>query len=185
METCAPTSRISGSTRLWNRFDERNASSVISGMNRRVCTMLARPCRNARIKRVSQACRDVIVAASGPYDAAEETPEATKVDAKVPAAAAGNQDFESYFKQRLPGAPVIHILSAYRSPAYNHAIGGASKSQHMQFSATDIFSPTVSPLAIWQELVKMRNEGFFKGGLGHYATFTHVDTRGRNDDWSG
>jgi len=30
---------------------------------------------------------------------------------------------------------------------------------------------------------KMRTEGLFKGGVGSYSSFTHVDTRGQNADW--
>ena len=29
----------------------------------------------------------------------------------------------------------------------------------------------------------MRAEGFFAGGIGRYAGFTHVDTRGKAADW--
>jgi hypothetical protein len=29
----------------------------------------------------------------------------------------------------------------------------------------------------------MRREGIFKGGLGKYKTFVHVDVRGKNADW--
>ncbi|KZL16838.1 Peptidase M15 [Pseudovibrio axinellae] len=39
---------------------------------------------------------------------------------------------------------LLTILSANRSPAYNRAIGGASKSEHMSFSALDLRSDTWS-----------------------------------------
>jgi hypothetical protein len=29
----------------------------------------------------------------------------------------------------------------------------------------------------------MRKEGVFKGGVGRYPGFTHIDTRGSNADW--
>ena len=57
----------------------------------------------------------------------------------------------------------------------------------MQFRALDISSPArgVGPAKIFAELQKMRAEGLFKGGLGKYSTFVHVDTRGYNATWRG
>lgn len=78
----------------------------------------------------------------------------------------------------------ITILSSYRSPAYNAAISGAAtKSYHMQFKALDIAVAGHSPRAVFELLKKWRTEGRFKGGLGLYSTFVHVDTRGTNATW--
>jgi hypothetical protein len=81
----------------------------------------------------------------------------------------------------------VVISSAYRSPAYNEAIGGAVNSRHMHFDALDVSvngSP-VGPLEWAAELRQMRNSGLFKGGIGTYRTFVHIDTRGKNVDWIG
>lgn len=86
-------------------------------------------------------------------------------------------------RKRL-GKPIT-ITSAYRSEGYNKAIGGVSSSQHKQFKALDIKAKGLSPRRIHAELLKMRNEGKFKGGLGLYGGFVHVDTRGRNSSWRG
>jgi uncharacterized protein YcbK (DUF882 family) len=74
------------------------------------------------------------------------------------------------------------INSAYRSPAYNRAISGASKSIHVLGGALDLSG---SPATLHRILTQMRAEGLFRGGIGRYKTFTHVDVRGKNADWQG
>jgi len=59
----------------------------------------------------------------------------------------------------------VTILSAYRSPDYNSAIGGASRSQHMINRALDLSFDCSSDDA-FAVAEKMRAEGFFTGGLG-------------------
>ncbi len=78
------------------------------------------------------------------------------------------------------------IVSAYRSPAYNESIEDSAKdSLHMHNKAVDFKCATGSP-RIWAAyLEKLRREGAFKGGIGVYDTFVHVDTRGYNADWVG
>lgn len=87
--------------------------------------------------------------------------------------------------RRRVGAPIA-ILSAYRSPAYNRAIGGAGASMHMQFKAIDfVVRSHSSPLDWARALREMRSSGLFSGGIGTYSGFVHVDTRGENADWPG
>jgi lysozyme len=74
----------------------------------------------------------------------------------------------------------LRINSAYRNAAYNRAIGGASASIHMRGGALDLSG---SPVTLRRILREMRDEGLFKGGIGRYPTFTHVDVRGKNVDW--
>lgn len=75
----------------------------------------------------------------------------------------------------------IRTLSAYRSPAYNRAIGGARQSQHMRFSAVDFVAQGNSTPLDWAATLRgMRDEGLFLGGIGVYPTFVHIDTRGFN-----
>lgn len=81
------------------------------------------------------------------------------------------------------GRPCV-ILSSYRSPKYNGAISGAaSKSFHMKFCALDIAFSGVSPQEVYDRLLAKRRNGDFKGGLGKYNTFVHIDTRGYNANW--
>jgi hypothetical protein len=79
----------------------------------------------------------------------------------------------------------ILFNSVYRSPAHNRAIGGEKNSQHTQFRAVDFVVRGISTAPVdWAaELRAMRQEGFFKGGIGTYRAFVHVDTRGTVADW--
>lgn len=77
----------------------------------------------------------------------------------------------------------IHLLSVYRSPAYNSAVGGVSQSQHMEFKAIDFYASTGSP-SHWASVLKeLRSQGVFSGGIGIYDTFVHIDCRGVNVDF--
>jgi hypothetical protein len=76
----------------------------------------------------------------------------------------------------------LRINSAYRSPAYNRAISGASASIHVRGGALDLSG---SPATLHRILKEMRAEGLFRGGIGRYKTFCHVDVRGKNADWQG
>ena len=80
-----------------------------------------------------------------------------------------------------------HILSSYRSPAYNRRVGGVALSQHLQFTALDITIKGVSAKRVYERLLQWRQEGRFTGGLGYYPSsgFVHIDTRGRNATWWG
>lgn len=75
----------------------------------------------------------------------------------------------------------IRVLSGYRNQAYNSAIGGASASQHMKFTALDLGCD--DPKRLHEILSDFRAAGVFRGGLGLYPAFVHLDTRGSNADW--
>jgi N-acetylmuramoyl-L-alanine amidase len=79
------------------------------------------------------------------------------------------------------------ILSSYRSPDYNRAVGGVPLSQHRNFTALDIAFDGVSPKQVYDRLLEWRRAGKFVGGLGIYPSsgFVHIDTRGSNATWSG
>lgn len=83
-------------------------------------------------------------------------------------------------RQRL-NSP-LRVISVYRSPEYNSAINGASRSQHMQNRALDIRFDCSSREA-FNMAEKLRSEGAFTGGIGYYSSFIHIDTRGINVSW--
>ena len=74
----------------------------------------------------------------------------------------------------------ITIMSGYRCPDHNRAVGGAKSSQHLLGTAADIqvfgFTPKQVAL-IAQHLMPT------KGGVGIYPTFTHVDVRRNRARW--
>jgi len=85
--------------------------------------------------------------------------------------------------RQLLGVRLETIASAYRSPAYNAACAGAaSHSYHMQNRALDLVYDC-SPQQVAEAARSLRNQGIFRGGIGRYPGFTHIDTRGKNADW--
>lgn len=81
------------------------------------------------------------------------------------------------------GEPVSQVLSVYRSPAYNAQCPGArSNSYHIRNNAVDVRFNS-SPGRVAAAARDLRKAGLFKGGVGRYPGFTHMDTRGSNADW--
>lgn len=68
----------------------------------------------------------------------------------------------------------VTINSAYRTPTYNKKIGGATYSQHQYGTAADIVVSGVAPSEVYKYADSILPG---KGGVGKYATFTHVDVR--------
>ncbi len=81
------------------------------------------------------------------------------------------------------GVPVKSIISAYRSPRYNRAVRGKSHSLHMVNQAVDVVFRGVSPYHVARVARHLRDKRKFKGGVGRYRSFVHIDTRGYNADW--
>lgn len=77
----------------------------------------------------------------------------------------------------------VEVISAYRSPAYNANCEGAkSRSWHQANVAVDVKFPTRASV-VAATARNLRTRGLFKGGVGGYWNFTHIDSRGENMDW--
>ena len=105
----------------------------------------------------------------------------------------------------------LHVMSAYRTPYYNHAIGDVKYSMHQFGSATDIF---IDPdkknrmedlnrdgrvdlqdskwlYDVIEKMTAERDYQKFEGGLGFYPAtsahppFVHIDVRGTKARWQG
>ena len=105
----------------------------------------------------------------------------------------------------------LHVMSAYRTPYYNHAIGDVLYSMHQWGSAADIFidkddKGVMDDLnhdgkvdandsrLLFDDIEQMLAEpayGRFQGGMGWYPgtaahpPFVHVDVRGAKARWRG
>ncbi len=81
------------------------------------------------------------------------------------------------------GSDLTEVTSAYRCPQYNARCPGAKpRSYHMQNVALDLMFNT-SQSRVARVARELRDNGAFKGGVGRYSIFTHIDTRGYNADW--
>jgi Peptidase M15 len=77
----------------------------------------------------------------------------------------------------------VEVISAYRSPAYNaHCEGAKARSWHQANVALDVKFP-VRASQVTATARNLRDRGLFKGGVGGYWDFTHIDTRGENVNW--
>lgn len=84
-----------------------------------------------------------------------------------------------HVRELLGNVPLV-ILSGYRTPAYNATLeGAASKSQHIEGRALDIWHPTMSPRGMFTTILREAQRGSLPllGGLGLYKTFVHLDVR--------
>ena len=77
----------------------------------------------------------------------------------------------------------VEVVSAYRAPAYNARCAGArTGSWHQANVAVDVKFP-VRASQVTSTARHLRDLGLFKGGVGGYWNFTHIDARGQNINW--
>lgn len=77
------------------------------------------------------------------------------------------------------GGKGVHILSGYRSEAFNRSIKGARLSQHVQGRAADIRVSGVPADRVHAVALQLILDGRIPQvrGLGRYDSFTHLDVR--------
>lgn len=75
----------------------------------------------------------------------------------------------------------IGITSAYRHPALNAQVGGASQSQHMAGRAADIWSDALMPLDFAAAVLEVIG---CRIGIGLGQNFIHIDVRGQLATWA-
>ncbi len=83
--------------------------------------------------------------------------------------------------RRYLGNKVITVISGYRPPYINGAVGGVSNSRHTFGDAADIVVDGVAPYMVFKLLNHWHND---HGGLGNGASFTHIDLRGYAARWN-
>ena len=82
------------------------------------------------------------------------------------------------------GLPIDEMLSAYRCPDYNKAVRGNRGSYHMTNQAIDVVFKRTSAWRVARAAKHLRDDKkAFKGGIGLYRGFVHIDTRGENANW--
>lgn len=78
----------------------------------------------------------------------------------------------------LYNKPVI-VNSGYRCLAHNHAVGGASRSYHVQGIAVDFYIKGVALSKVKSDVLTAMKNGYIPaGGIKQYASFIHWDYRG-------
>ena len=80
------------------------------------------------------------------------------------------------------GVP-IDVISGYRCPAHNHAVGGKGTSQHLFGTAADIMIQGMSVAKMYTAAAQISL--FSRGGIGIYPDrgFIHVDVRPIRARW--
>lgn len=77
----------------------------------------------------------------------------------------------------------VRIKSGFRCRVHNEAVSGSSDSRHMHGDAADVTVDGIHPSIVANAAEEMVGES---GGVGRYATFTHVDIRpGPPARWKG
>ena len=107
-------------------------------------------------------------------------------DTPVPANLRANAQRQAFNLEKLRhelGNEPLPILSWYRTPAHNTAVGGASQSRHMQADASDFTVQTVSSFGAGR-FDSACDRLYSNGGFGQYPSGSrHVDSRGSRARW--
>ncbi len=104
----------------------------------------------------------------------------------VPTSLRANAQRQAFALERLRhelGDEPLPILSWYRTPAWNKAVGGAENSRHMQADASDFTVQTVNSFGNGR-FDAACEKVYARGGFGRYASGSrHGDSRGTRARW--
>lgn len=79
------------------------------------------------------------------------------------------------FRSNMGGKPIA-ILSGYRCPVHNRAVGGAQASYHLVGLALDVAVHPVATLDLARLVAEATRAGFKGFGFYPHKRFTHLDT---------
>ena len=82
--------------------------------------------------------------------------------------------------RRACGARPLRVLSGYRTPHHNRAVGGTRRSQHVEGRAIDVAPPVGTTAQLFHAHVRdLARTDLRVGGVGYYGWGVHIDTRPR------
>jgi GH25 family lysozyme M1 (1,4-beta-N-acetylmuramidase) len=123
---------------------------------------------------------------ASPHFGRKETACHDAQNSPVPANLRANAQREAFNLEKLRhelGDKPLPILSWYRTPAHNSAVGGASQSRHMQADAADFTVQTVGSFGTGR-FDAACEKVFANGGFGRYSSGSrHGDSRGSRARW--
>jgi GH25 family lysozyme M1 (1,4-beta-N-acetylmuramidase) len=123
---------------------------------------------------------------ASPHFSRKETACHDAQNSPVPAKLRASAQREAFALEKLRhtlGDKSLPILSWYRTPAHNAAVGGASQSRHMQADAVDFTVQTVQSFGS-SRFDAACEKIFANGGFGSYPSGSrHGDTRGSRARW--
>ena len=89
--------------------------------------------------------------------------------------------------RKVAGGGAIIVVSGYRCPDHNNAVGGSPTSLHLVGKAADIRIKKRAGSTYWSEtdmyLFAMMVDAFRNGGIGIMRQTIHVDVRGYMARW--
>lgn len=124
---------------------------------------------------------------ASPHFARDETRSHDPARSPVPEKLVSNAQRQAFNLEVLRhelGDKPLAILSWYRTPAWNKAVGGASESRHMQADASDFEVALVDSFGSGR-FDSVADRVYKNGGFGTYPSGSrHVDSRGSRARWS-
>jgi GH25 family lysozyme M1 (1,4-beta-N-acetylmuramidase) len=124
---------------------------------------------------------------ASPHFSRDETRSHDPARTPVPNNLVSNAQRQAFYLEILRhelGDKALAILSWYRTPAWNKAVGGASQSRHMQADATDFDVAFVDSFGPGR-FDSVADRVYKNGGFGTYPSGSrHVDSRGSKARWS-